>query len=295
MVYTNLMRRYFKNTKPIILGGLEASLRRITHYDYSDNGLRRSILFDAKADIIVYGMGERAALELAKHMKEGKDWKDIKSICYISKEKSENVNEIPSFEECKEGKGRFFEAFKVFYKNACNQNSKILAQKHADRYLIHNPSQETLSPQELDKVYDIDYTREVYPYYEKFGKVKAKETIKFSITAHRGCFGECNFCSIAVHQSKEVVSRSKESIIKEVKRITQLKDFKGYITDLGGHTANMFETKCSINKNAGKCEYKRCLFPKPCKNLVFGHESQIKLLEKVMSLPNVKKCLFRQV
>ncbi|MDR1434395.1 YgiQ family radical SAM protein [Candidatus Endomicrobiellum devescovinae] len=289
MVYTNLIRRYFKNTKPIVLGGLEASLRRITHYDYSDNGLRRSILFDAKADIIVYGMGERASLELAKHMKEGKDWKDIRGICYISKEKPENVDELSSFEECKEDKGKFFEAFKVFYENACNQNSKILVQKHADRYLIHNPRQEALSPQELDKVYDIDYTREVHPYYEKFGKVKAQETIKFSITTHRGCFGECNFCSIAVHQGKEVISRSEESIIKEAKRITQLKDFKGYITDLGGPTANMFETKCSINKNAGKCEYKRCLFPKPCKNLVFGHESQIKLLEKIMSLPNVKK------
>jgi uncharacterized radical SAM protein YgiQ len=289
IVYTNLIRKNFKNTKPIVLGGLEASLRRITHYDYKDNNLRRSILFDAKADIIVYGMGEKTSLELAKRIRDGKDWKDIKGICYISKEKNKNTEEIPSFEECKKNKNSFFCAFRTFYKNACNPNSRILVQKHADRYLIHNPKQECLSPQELDAIYDIDYTREVHPYYAKYGKVKAQDTIKFSITTHRGCFGECNFCSIAAHQGKEVVSRSEKSIIKEVQKITKLKGFKGYITDLGGPTANMFETKCTINKNAGKCRDKHCLLPQTCQNLIFGHKSQIKLLEKISSIPYIKK------
>lgn len=289
IVYTNLIRKKFKNTKPIVLGGLEASLRRITHYDYKDNTLRRSILFDAKADIIVYGMGEQSTLALAQHMQIGKDWKNIKGICYISKEKPADSQEIPSFEECKDDKDKFFEAFNIFYKNARSQNGKVLAQKHADRYLIHNPKQDVLSTQELDEIYDLDYTREVHPYYKQFGTVKAQDTIKFSITTHRGCFGECNFCSIAVHQGKEVISRSEESVLREAKKIAKLKDFKGYITDLGGPTANMFESKCAINKIAGKCENKRCLFPETCKNLIPGHNQQLELLKKVSALPNVKK------
>jgi uncharacterized radical SAM protein YgiQ len=289
MVYTNLIRKYFKNTKPIVLGGLEASLRRIAHYDYKDNALRRSILFDSKADIITYGMGEKSMLELAQCMQTGKNWKHIKGICYISKEKTEECKEIPSFEECKENKDKFFEAFDTFYNNVCSQNVKVLVQKHADRYLIHNPKQDVLSTQELDAIYNLDYTREVHPYYEKFGKVKAQDTIKFSITTHRGCFGECNFCSIAVHQGKEIISRSEESILKEAEKITKLKDFKGYITDLGGPTANMFEAKCAINKTAGKCANKRCLFPEVCKNLIPGHNQQLELLKKVGALPNVKK------
>jgi uncharacterized radical SAM protein YgiQ len=216
-------KKIFKNTKPIVLGSIEASLRRITHYDYKDNALRRSILFDSKADIIAYGMGEKTILELSNRMQQKKDWKDIKGICYISKEKPENAQEIPSFEECKEHKDKFFDAFSAFYKNARAQNDKILAQKHANRYLIHNPKQDTLSSQELDEVYDIDYTREVRPYYAKFGKVKSQDTIKFSITMHRGPFGECNFCSIAAHQGKEVVSRSEKSILREAEKLRNWK------------------------------------------------------------------------
>jgi uncharacterized radical SAM protein YgiQ len=289
IVYTNLIRKHFKNTKPIVLGGLEASLRRTAHYDYKDNSLRRSILFDAKADIIVYGMGEKSVLELAQCMQSKRDWKHINGICYIAKEKPQNAQELPSFEECKENKDKFFEAFDVFYKNTCSQDEVILAQKHAQRYLIHNPKQAPLSTQELDEVYDLDYTRQTHPYYEQFGKVKAQETIKFSITTHRGCFGECNFCSITAHQGKEVVSRSEESILNEAIKITQLKDFKGYITDLGGPTANMFGSKCVVNKTPGKCQNKRCLFPQTCKNLILGHNKQLELLKKVSALPNVKK------
>jgi len=303
MVYTNLLRKHFKNTKPIVLGGVEASLRRTVHYDFKDNALRRSILFDAKADILSYGMGEKSMLELAEAMRDGKEWKNIKGICYISKKKPENALELYSFEECRDNKDNFFEAFASFYKNECLKNPQILAQKHADRYLIQNPKQPALTTEELDAVYDLDYTREVHPYYAKFGKVKAQETIKFSITAHRGCFGECNFCSIAVHQGKEVVSRSERSILKEAEKITKLKDFKGYITDLGGPTANMYGAYCKIQSEewrvksgengkenaAGSCSGRRCLFPEQCPNLISGHDKQLELLKKVANLPNVKK------
>jgi uncharacterized radical SAM protein YgiQ len=289
MVYTNLIRKHFKNTKPIILGGVEASLRRIVHYDFKDNALRRSILFDAKADMISYGMGERTMLELAETLKNAKEWRDIKGLCYISKEKKENSLELPSFEECRDNKDKFFEMFSSFYKNSCAQREKTISQKHAERYLIHNPKQPPLTTEELDAVYGLDYTREVHPFYAKAGKVNAQETIKFSITTHRGCVGECNFCSIAVHQGKEIVSRSEKSILEEAEKITKLKDFKGYITDLGGPTANMFAVKCRINGNAGNCESKRCLFPKQCENLIFGHNKQTEILKKAGMLEGVKK------
>jgi len=289
MVYTNLIRRYFKNTKPVVLGGVEASLRRITHYDFKDNALRRSILFDAKADAIVYGMGEQASLDLAVALRDEKEWRSIKGLCYIAKEKPEGALEIPSFEECKENKDKFFEAFTTFYKNETIKEPRALVQKHAERYLVQNPHAAPLTPKELDEVYDLDYTREVHPYYAKLGKVKAQDTIKFSITTHRGCVGECNFCSIAAHQGKQVVSRSDASILAEAKKITELKDFKGYITDLGGPTANMFEMHCKTQGVAGSCENKQCLFPNECPSLINGHNKQLALLEKVAKLPGVKK------
>jgi uncharacterized radical SAM protein YgiQ len=289
MVYTNLIRKHFKNTKPIVLGGVEASLRRIVHYDFKDNALRRSILFDAKADIVSYGMGEKSMLELAQSIKNGDDWKNIKGICYIAKEKPDNALELNSFEECKADKDKFFDSLCMFYKNVCSKEPKILAQKHAERYLIHNPRQPLLTSKELDAVYDLDYTREVHPFYAKMGKVKAQDTIKFSITTHRGCVGECNFCSIAVHQGKEVVSRSEESVLKEAEKIAKLKDFKGYITDLGGPTANMFALKCSVHGNAGSCGNRRCLHPSQCENLVSGHDRQLEMLKKVSMLEGVKK------
>jgi uncharacterized radical SAM protein YgiQ len=289
IVYTNLIRRYFKNTKPIVLGGMEASLRRIVHYDFKDDALRRSILFDAKADILIYGMGEKTSFELASRLKEKKDWRDINGLCFISKEKGTDGFEIPSFQDCVKDKNIFFEAFKNFYDNSTSENEKVLYQKQTDRYLVHNPRWKNLTTEELDEIYDLDFTREVHPFYAKIGKVKAQDTIKFSITSHRGCFGECNFCAIAVHQGKEVVSRSEKSIIKEAQKIAKQKDFKGYISDLGGPTANMFESKCKINVNAGKCSNKSCLFPQTCSNLIFGHKKQTELLEKIKNIPDVKK------
>jgi uncharacterized radical SAM protein YgiQ len=273
----------------VVLGGVEASLRRITHYDFKDNALRRSVLFDAKADIIIYGMGEKSSLELASALKDGKEWKNIKGICYISKEKPDNSIELSSFEECRDNKDNFFEAFTSFYKNETSKTPQTLCQKHAERYLVQNPAQPALTTEELDAVYDLDYTREVHPYYEKLGSVKAQETIKFSITTHRGCFGECGFCSIAVHQGKEVVSRSEKSVLSETEKITKLKGFKGYITDFGGPTANMYGSGCRSEKNAGSCGNKRCLFPQKCANLLPGHNKQLELLEKASRLEGVKK------
>ncbi|MDR1941611.1 MAG: YgiQ family radical SAM protein [Endomicrobium sp.] len=305
MVYSNLIRRYFKNTKPIVLGGVEASLRRIVHYDFQDNALRRSILFDAKADAIIYGMGERATLELACALRDGNEWRGIKGLCYISKIKNESAIELPSFEECRQDPDYFSKAFKTFYDNACMNSPQILCQKHNDRYLTQNPKQPPLTPQELDAVYDLDYTREVHPSSQKYGKVKAQDTIKFSITSHRGCFGECNFCAIAVHQGKETVSRSRQSIINEVVKITKLKDFKGYISDIGGPTANMYGSHCNARRQpenhdakteenavyapAGSCINKRCLFPQMCKNLYAGHSEHLDLLKEASKVEGVKK------
>jgi radical SAM superfamily enzyme YgiQ (UPF0313 family) len=329
MVYTNLIRKNFKNTKPIVLGGVEASLRRIVHYDFQDNALRRSILFDAKADIIIYGMGERATLALANALRGGKDWRAIKGLCYISKTALPDSSELPSFEECKTNPDKFFEAFVSFYKNETLKEPKLLIQKHADRFLVQNPKQPTLTTQELDAVYDLDYTREVCPSCAKLGKVKAQETIKFSVTTHRGCYGECNFCSIAVHQGKEVVSRSEKSILAEIEKISKLPGFKGYIGDLGGPTANMFGSRCKrLSKDftgqtpsskaggapdksippqrskaafvaarqdidapflAGSCGLRRCLFPKMCANLHCGHDRQIELLKKARKIYGIKK------
>jgi len=289
MVYTNLIRRHFKNTKPIVLGGIEASLRRVVHYDLKDNKLRRSLIFDSKADILVYGMAEKAMLELSYALKENRDYRDIKGLCYISKTPREDYINIPSFEECVQNKNSFREMFKTFYDNSAYVNSKGLNQKHDTRYLIHNPPQELLTQEELDKIYDMDFTREVHPYYAKQGSVKAQETIKFSIVSHRGCCGECNFCAIAVHQGKTVISRSKQSIIKEVNKLVQKPDFKGYISDIGGPTGNMFDISCKVNGTVGKCKNRKCLYPTVCENIVFSHDKQMELLSEAAKNDKIKK------
>ena len=289
MVYSNLIRRYFKNTKPIVLGGIEASLRRVVHYDIKDKKLRRSLLFDAKADILAYGMAEKTMLELAYALRDNKDYHDIKGLCYISKNPKEGYIDIPSFEECVQDKSLFREMFKTFYENSAYVNSKGLNQKHDTRYLIHNPPQDLLTQEELDKVYDMDFTREVHPYYAKKGNVKAQETIKFSVVSHRGCCGECNFCAIAVHQGKSVISRSKESILKEVNMLVQKPDFKGYIFDIGGPTGNMYKIACKVHGTTGKCKNKRCLYPSVCENIVFSHDKQIDLLSEAAKNSKIKK------
>ena len=289
LVYTNLIRRYFKKTKPIILGGIEASLRRVVHYDIKDKKLRRSLLFDAKADILAYGMAEQTMLELSYALRDNKDYRDIKGLCYISKEPKAGYIDIPSFEDCVLDKNLFREMFKTFYDNSAYVNSKGLNQKHDTRYLIHNPSQDLLTQEELDKIYDMDFTREVHPYYANQGNVKAQETIKFSVVSHRGCCGECSFCAIAVHQGKSVISRSKESITREIDKLVQKNDFKGYIFDIGGPTGNMYKIGCKIHGITGKCKNKRCLYPTVCENIIFSHDKQIDLLSEVAKNNKIKK------
>jgi len=289
IVYSNLIRKYFKNTKPIVLGGIEASLRRITHYDYWDDKIRRAILFDAKADILTYGMAEKSILKLAHNLKTDKDWKDIRGICYISSQPKEEYTILPSYQEVKGDKKKFISMFHTFYVNNDPLTAKVLCQQQDNRYLIQNPPAYPLAQKELDKVHDLPYEREIHPYYKKEGEVKALETIKFSITTHRGCYGECNFCSITIHQGKVIQGRSEKSILKEAKLLTKLGDFKGYILDVGGPTANMYGIECQKKLKSGSCPDKRCLHPQFCPSLKINHKKQIEILKKIRQIEGVKK------
>jgi len=289
IVYSNLIRKYFKNTKPIVLGGIEASLRRIAHYDYWDDRIRRAILFDAKADILVYGMAEKSVLKLAHNLKTGKDWKDIRGICYISPHPKEEYTVLPSYQEVKGDNKKFISMFQAFYINNDPITAKGLCQQQDSRYLIQNPLAYPLTQKELDKVHDLPYKREAHPYYRKGGEVKALETIKFSITTHRGCYGECNFCSITVHQGRVIQGRSEKSILREAKLLTRLKDFKGYILDVGGPTANMYGIECQKKLKSGSCPDKRCLYPQICSNLKVNHKRQMEILKKIRQIEGVKK------
>ena len=289
IIYSNLIRKYFKNTKPIVLGGIEASLRRIAHYDYWDDKIRRAILFDAKADILVYGMGEKSVLKLARNLKTGKDWKDIRGICYISPHPKEEYTILPSYQEVKGDKKKFISMFQDFYVNNDPLTAKGLCQQQDSRYLIQNPPAYPLTQKELDKIHDLPYEREVHPYYRKEGEVKALETIKFSITTHRGCYGECNFCSITVHQGRVIQGRSEKSILREAKLLTKLRDFKGYILDVGGPTANMYGIECQKKLKSGSCTDNRCLYPQICSSLKVNHKKQMEILKKIRQIEGVKK------
>lgn len=288
IVYTNLIKSNFKESL-IVLGGIEASLRRIVHYDFWSNKLRKPVIFDAKADILSYGMGEKSMVQLARAIEKGESYKNIRGLCYIDKEKKDGYSELPSFDECVNDKDKFVEAFNLFYKNNDPITAKGLVQKIDTRYLIQNPPSENLTSEELDKVYDIEYERDVHPYYKKDGEVKALETIKYSITTHRGCYGECNFCAIAVHQGRRIIERSEKSIIDEARNLTEIKGFKGYISDVGGPTANMYGIECDKKKEKGACVDKRCLFPTSCKALKPSHKKYTNLLQRISNIPKVKK------
>lgn len=290
IAYTNLIKRNFKNSeKPIVLGGIEASLRRIVHYDFWSNSLRRSVLFDAKADILSYGMGEKSMLQLAQALRDGKEWRDIRGLAYIAKEWREGYIDLPSFEECRDDKRSFVKAFELFYLNCDPVTAKGLCQKHADRYLVQNPPSPIFTSEEMDEIYGMDFEREVHPYYRAQGEVRALDTIRNSITTHRGCYGECNFCAIAVHQGRTVMERSEESIIKEAEKIASSKNFKGYISDVGGPTANMYGIECSKKLKSGACSHKRCMYPKTCPALNIDHQKQVNLLKKLKKIDKVKK------
>ena len=287
--YSNLIRKYFKNTKPIVLGGIEASLRRVAHYDYWSDQIRKSILFDSKADYLIYGMGEESVVNLARRIKSNMPVSDLRGICYISKDKPDDYIELQSFDEVSRDKNRFIEMFDIFYQNNDPITAKGLVQKQDTRYLVQNPPNPNLTQAQLDEIHDVGFERDVHPFFKKQGKVKALETIKNSLTTHRGCYGECNFCSIAVHQGRTVIWRSQKSIINEIKEIVGKTGFNGYIPDVGGPTANMYGFECRIKMKYGACRDKRCLYPDICSKLDINHNPQILLLRNIRKIPGIKK------
>ena len=289
IAYANLIRRHFKDTRSIVLGGVEASLRRIAHYDYWSDRVRRSVLFDAKADVLVYGMGEKTVVALARRLQSGEPLDDLRGLCLIGRERPEGAVELPSFERVAADHQAFIDMFHTFYHNQDPLSARPLCQQQDTRYLIHNPPAPLLTQQELDEVHELDYERAQHPFYEKMGKVKALETIKFALTTHRGCYGECNFCAIAVHQGRTVQWRSPESIVREATRLTHYPDFKGFILDVGGPTANMYGFECGKKLAQGSCADRRCLYPERCPQMKIDHSAQIALLQRLKEIPGVKK------
>lgn len=289
IAYTNLIRRHFKNTVPIVLGGIEASLRRVAHYDYWSDRIRAPILFDSKADYVLYGMAERSVVQLARALADHTDPTVIKGLGYLSHTAPSDYLILPSFEEVIASADKFTEMFRIFYENNDPITAHGLVQKKADRYYVQNPAQPPLNRSELDAVYSLDFQRKQHPFYEAQGPVKALETIRYSIPTHRGCYGECNFCAITVHEGRTVTSRSEESILAEARAFTRDPDFKGIIQDVGGPTANMYAMECAKKLKAGACLDKRCIFPDICPTLKVDHARQVALLKKIRQIPGVRK------
>ncbi|GHV18809.1 UPF0313 protein [Clostridia bacterium] len=298
IVYCNRIRESFGDI-PIILGGLEASLRRFAHYDYWDNRVRRSILLDSRANLLSFGMGEYAILEIAKQLSEDVKVNNITNIlgtAYISKTPPENVVILPAYEETRDDKQKYAIATRLMYGlDTKSPENSLFVQKHNDKYLVCNPPAPPLEREELDKVYALPFTRTYHPSYEEQGGVPAIREIEFSLTSSRGCFGGCNFCSITHHQGAYVTSRSHKSLIREAEILTHNKNFKGYIHDVGGPTANFRAPACE-RTTSGKskpCTLRRCLFPSPCKHLKVSHSEYLELLRKLRAIPKVKKVFIR--
>lgn len=298
VVYANRAREAFPGL-PVVIGGLEASLRRFAHYDYWDDKVRRSALFDAGADILIYGMGEYATREIAKRLKAKtpvSEITDVRGTAVAVSDPSVCAYphlELPSFEEVRDNRRLYAEATRVEYEEHDPVRGKALIQKHDKRYLIVNPPAMPLTTAELDFVAELPYTKEYHPMYEPMGGVPALEEVRFSVTHNRGCFGGCSFCALAFHQGRMVTSRSHESVIREVTALTKLPDFKGYINDVGGPSANFRHTSCEKQKKYGMCPDKRCLAPTPCPNLDADHSDYLKLLRKLRAIPGIKKVFVR--
>lgn len=294
-VYSNLIRQTYKHT-PIILGGIEASLRRMAHYDYWSDGMKRSVLMDSGADLISYGMGERSILEIAEALDKGFPVSSITFIpgtVYKTKVMPKGVV-LPSYEQLCENKKSYADSFRIQYENTDAFSGKVLIEDYGNRgYVVQNPPSKPLSQKEMDEVYDLPYARTYHPMYEKQGKIPAIEEIKFSITSNRGCFGGCNFCALAFHQGRIVQTRSHASIIEEAKSYVKERDFKGYIHDVGGPTADFRHPACKKQETKGVCTNKQCLFPKPCKNLEADHTDYLELLRKLRDVSGVKKVFIR--
>lgn len=289
IAYANLIRRHFKNTVPLVLGGIEASLRRIAHYDFWDNRIRRSILFDAKADYLLYGMAERTVVELARALRDGQDATAIRGLCYAAPVPPPEALVLPDYTTTAADKQAFITMFQVLYDNNDAITANTLAQQQDSRFLIHNPPQPPLSTEELDAIHALDYERELHPLDRQHGTVTALDTIRFALTTHRGCYGECNFCAIAVHQGRTIQERSVASIIKEAELLAAHPAFKGMLADVGGPTANMFGFECTKKRTKGACRDKRCLFPTICPSLKIDHGPLIALLQRLRRIPNIKK------
>lgn len=285
--YSNLIRHYSKGI-PVIIGGIEASLRRLAHYDFWSNSIRRSLLLDSKADILVYGMAEAPLLALAQAFDNNKSFNDIPGICYMSKEPPGGSLMLPSFEDVVQTPGAFQEMFLTFYQNTESESSSVLVQKYGNRYLVINKPPASPKQEELDSYYDSPFMRDAHPWYATQGEIRALDTVRFSVTTHRGCYGECSFCAIAVHQGRRVVSRSEDSILREVEQCSLHPRFKGTISDLGGPTANMYGFECKRKILNGVCPDKRCMGESVCPSLPVSHKSYIDLLQKARSVPGVK-------
>lgn len=296
IVYCNRIREAFGSI-PILIGGVEASLRRFAHYDYWDDKIRRSILFDSRADILMYGMGEKQIVQLADRLRDGisvKNIHDIPGTCYITSESDFSTAEyLPGYEECIESKIRYADSCRIQYGEQNPYIGKTLIQPHGNRFLVQNPPMPPLSSEELDAVYALPYSKTYHPMYEKDGGIEAINEVKFSLTSSRGCFGSCNFCALAFHQGRMVTSRSQQSLIAEAKQMTKDPDFKGYIHDVGGPTANFRAPACSKQLKYGACKDKQCLFPTPCGNMKIDHTEYTQLLKKLRSIKGVKKVFIR--
>ncbi len=301
IVYCNRIRSVYKDV-PVIIGGIEASLRRLAHYDYWSNRLKRSILLDSQADILSYGMGEHSILGIAEALDAGID---VKMITFVDgtvyrTRSLENVYDyelLPDYEEMKRDKSQYARSFGIQYRNTDPFTGKRLAEPYSSRgymeYVVQNPPAKPLSQEEMDEVYALPYQRNYHPVYEAAGGVPAVQEIKFSLISNRGCFGACSFCALTFHQGRIIQARSHESLIAEAVKLTEEPDFKGYIHDVGGPTANFRHPACEKQKEKGACPNRQCLFPKPCGNLRADHEDYIALLRKLRALPKVKKVFIR--
>lgn len=298
-VYCNLIRRTYKDV-PIIIGGIEASLRRMAHYDYWSDKLKHSILVDSSADILSYGMGEHSMIEIAESLDSGIDVKDItfvRGTCYRTKDISgvpEDSIILPDYDSLSKDRLEYARSFYTQYINTDPYSAKTLVEGYGNRgYVVQNPPAYPLTQMEMDDVYDLPYMNNYHPIYEEAGGIPAISEIKFSLTSNRGCFGGCSFCALTFHQGRIIQTRSHESLIKEAERMTHDPDFKGYIHDVGGPTANFRHKSCAKQDKYGVCTNKQCLFPEPCRNLKVDHKDYVELLRKLEAVPGVKKVFIR--
>ena len=297
IVYCNRIKEIWKKT-PLIIGGIEASLRRFAHYDYWSDNVRRSILIDSRADLLIYGMGERQIKDVASQLSAGitvENIRDIPGTCYPAEsiEHLWDYVQIPSYQDAVNNKMDFAQAFKTQYLEQDPIRGKTIVQSHGDQYVVQNPPAKPLSTPEMDEIYDLPYQRTYHPSYAASGGIPAIQEVKFSIVSHRGCYGSCSFCALYAHQGRIIQSRSRESILQEAQAIVKLPDFKGYIHDVGGPTANFRQPACEYQADRGTCRGKQCLFPKACKSLNTNHTEYLELLRAIRKIPGIKKVFVR--